>query len=465
MPDSIADSVHKQPSSETPSLMKVGDEEFQETLWNVVSAGLISSDGKISDSPGSPLSDEPFMLAEALSFYRDARPPFVFKRSKKMVAGSSKLAIIAQDGKFPTTNQKTTELVAGIWNDHDAYWTMQHEGKKLIVKAFSGASGGGATFRPWMGPKKEFKEPVAFSALGSGTRGVHRDEIKKDPSSSENDDGESNQGRRSVRTIARIAKAEAAEKITNSFVSPTLIRREEIAVEMYATDEETQSDSDVKPTNLDPIEQFLLLNKDSPIRRSSNNIAGQKNIKKRFSHKPNNESPPLAAPLKRQNETPPLPEGTNAIQTRSKRPRRAKSPRLADELISDVYPPSPSSQNLPSPTSPILSEHQLIHTILHVSLPPRLDFVPMRLRSCITMDKFFESVLTAFDLQANEKKLEAARVTFEWKPEGDRNRSWLVKRNVSDSFEMFLECVSTAKESVDDSKWIVGVEILMKSGK
>lgn len=468
MPGSVADSVPKQ-SSETPSISRVREDEFQEKMSDAVNSALLNSvNGKITEE--SPLSDPPFMLVEALALYHDTRPPFVFKRSKKVNAGTTKLVAVAENGKFPS-NQRTTELKAGIWGDHDAYWTMEHGGLKLIVKAFSGAPGGGAAFRPWMGPQKEFTEPIAFSAFcgGSGARFSREDGIKMDTFSTEKDDDELSQYRRSGRATARTAKAEAAERITNSYVSPIIDRREEIAVEMYATDDDIQSDSDdkLKESNMVELSFSRTPKLDSAIRRSSNNIAGHKNFKTRFSQIPNNSSSPRSVDLKRKIESPSSPEHPLAMLSRNKKSRRARSSRLADEqpgLTNIVHLPSPSSQSLQSPTSPILvlSENQLIHTILHVSLPPRLDFVPMRLRSCITMDKFFESILNAFDLQGNEKNLDAARVTFDWMPRNDKNRSWLVKRNVPDSFEMFLECVSAANVLVNEKIGIVSVEILLK---
>ena len=462
MPGSVADSVPKQ-SSETPSIMKVGDDEFQEKMSDAVNSALLNSvNGKITEE--SPLSDPPFMLVEALALYHDTRPPFVFKRSKKANAGTTKLVTVADNGKFPT-NQRTTELIAGIWGDHDAYWTMEHGGLKLIVKAFSGAPGGGAAFRPWMGPQKGFTEPIAFSAFsgGSGSRFSRQDGIKMDTFSTEKDDDELG------RVTARTAKAEVVERITNSFVSPIIDRREEIAVEMYATDDDTQSDSDgkLKESNMVELSFSHTPKLDSAIRRSSNNIAGHKNFKTRFSQIPNNGSSPHPVDLKRKIESPSSLEYPLAMLSRNKKSRRARSSRLADEqpgFTNNVHLPSPSSQILQSPTSPVLvlSENQLIHTILHVSLPPRLDFVPMRLRSCTTMDKFFDSILNAFDLQGNEKNLDAARVTFDWMPKNDKHRSWLVKRNVPDSFEMFLECVSAANVLVNEKIGIVSVEILLK---
>lgn len=460
MPGSIADSLHNKTSSENQSDLKLGDEPFQDDMWNAISPALPkTSIDKMSEE--SFQSNAPFMISEARVFYRGTRPPFVFGR-RNNVESVTKPVIMAVNGEFPTGRREHIDLVSYAWDDRESFWTMEHGGEKVIVKAFSGAPGGGCTFRPWMGPERQFQDPVAFSI----TRRFLSNEIKDNSSSSEKDDEDSSQ-RRSSRGTMRTAKTEAAERITNSFVSPVSDKREEIAVEMYATDDGTQSEADAVRVGSDVQRGHITptSNSNQAIRRSSHNIASHKKVKKRFSLKPKIESPPPSGHLKRRSQLSSRLESVDGISPRLKKMRRhssLKASREESKLATIVKTPKASRQEFLSPSSSDLSPHQLMNTILHVSLPPRPDFVPIRLRSCNTMDGFFASISKAFDIQKHEHNLKAARVTFDWMPKNDKNRSWLVKKNVDDSFEMFLECVSASSVWADGGKAIVHVEILTK---
>lgn len=452
----MPDSVQNKPSLEPPPISNDG---FQLDMWSSISQAL--PNGADEQTSEGSLSETPYMLSEARSFYQNDRPPFVFGRSGKPVP---KKVVIAEDGKYPLGTEQITELAYSKWNHQDSYWVMNHGGRKLIVKAFSGASRGGAAFRPWMGVEKDFQEPVAFSLISNGKRISNQRAVKRDPSSVERDEDNLSQ-RRSSRTTARMAKADAAERITNSFVSPVVDRREEIAVEMYATDEEgNQSETDMElKENVMPKNRPTLTPKTKPeIRRSSHNISNHKAVKQRFSRRLVPSTRRVRS--KRQIEPASSPELGHDRMPRSKKARIAKPSRFADKqpesTANDNHPNL--CQNPPSPNSPLLSPHKLLNTILYVSLPPSTDFVPIRLRSCSTIDTFFASVLNAYDLQESEQNLDAARVTFEWMPKSDKNRSWLVKKTVEDSFEMLLECVSAANVWMDEGKAIVRVEILMK---
>lgn len=385
-------------------------------------------------SEESTQSNAPFMITEARDFFRETRPPFVVTGEIKS-ENVTRTVIIAVNGGFPTGRQEYIDLIYHAWDDRAGFWTMEQGGKKLIVKAFRGAPKGGCTFRPWMGPENGFDNPVAFSI----TR-----RIKDNSSFSEKDDEESSQ-RRDSRATIRTTKTEAAERITNSFMSPVS------DVELYAVDDRVQS----KAVRAEPERK----NHITPTSSSNqDHIASHKSVKKRFSIKPAIEPSPPSGCLKRRN----LSSRPNADGKKMRRNNSLKAQPDEPKLATVAETLKASLPEFLSLSFIGLSAHQLLNTILHVSLPPRPDFVPIRLRSCNTMDNFFTSISKAFDIQKHEHNLKTVRVTFDWMSKNDKNRSWLVKKNVDDSFEIFLECVSTANIWADGGTAIVHVEILTK---
>ena len=72
------------------------------------------------------------------------------------------------------------------------------------------------------------------------------------------------------------------------------------------------------------------------------------------------------------------------------------------------------------------------------------SIVPIKLRSCMTIDKFFSTVISAAESTTQEASRSIIRVSFDWKDDKDLKKSICVKKNVEDSFEVFLEIIDEA---------------------
>ncbi|MCJ1395234.1 hypothetical protein MMC18_008117 [Xylographa bjoerkii] len=87
-----------------------------------------------------------------------------------------------------------------------------------------------------------------------------------------------------------------------------------------------------------------------------------------------------------------------------------------------------------------LSAHKQANTTLHVSLDTASSFVPIKLRSCMTISSFFDMVLSACDLEDQGHTISGVEVQYEWIP----NMRMMIKRKIPDSFAEMLEIVDEA---------------------
>lgn len=129
--------------------------------------------------------------------------------------------------------------------------------------------------------------------------------------------------------------------------------------------------------------------------------------------------------------------------------------------------------------APVLSLQKQATTILSVYLNPGEDYVPVYLRSCMTISRFFASCLGAFELDEQPETVSALRVRLEPIPTTtnkaatgadevgmkQQGASWLVKRAVPDSFEIFLEAVNKWAGWKDRESCAVRVEIILRAKK
>ena len=119
-------------------------------------------------------------LAEAKQFYGTRRPPFV--QLKKNKFGGRKTVILTADSPSQKDSPINIDVVYRTRNKRDSYCTLDVDGKRFIVKAFSGGAGGydghgfrtfgcGVIYRCWLGSIEDFSPcVVAFSSGGEGFR-------------------------------------------------------------------------------------------------------------------------------------------------------------------------------------------------------------------------------------------------------------------------------------------------------
>ncbi|KAL9612611.1 MAG: hypothetical protein Q9167_002817 [Letrouitia subvulpina] len=103
-----------------------------------------------------------------------------------------------------------------------------------------------------------------------------------------------------------------------------------------------------------------------------------------------------------------------------------------------------------SARSPVLSQYKQNHTKLRIYIGNNSNtFVPVKLRSCNTIDIFFATVARACDLEPDN--LKAVRVDFDWIQENEKKGVMAIRKDIEDSFEIFLESVNDASCWGDES--------------
>jgi len=145
----------------------------------------------------------------------------------------------------------------------------------------------------------------------------------------------------------------------------------------------------------------------------------------------------------------------------SPRPSIGSGPSQSDleKLTSTPARQTPLVDTIDAP----LSSYKQRHTTLRIMLPFSIDFVPLRLSSCMTTASLFESAITISGSKSQDLKTSGLRVTFDWKGEQDVDRAMLLKQEYPDSFEIFLETVDRAPcWRSDGGRCSVGVEVVLE---
>ena len=120
----------------------------------------------------------------------------------------------------------------------------------------------------------------------------------------------------------------------------------------------------------------------------------------------------------------------------------------------------------PASTSTMLTLalHKLNHTTLRILHSG--SFTPFKLRSCKTIGQLFDNVANICGLtQSDQRKtVKTLQVTFSWLPETDTGRTMLLKEDVEDSFEVFLETINEAPcWETDFGRCIVPIEVVQRT--
>ena len=138
-------------------------------------------------------------------------------------------------------------------------------------------------------------------------------------------------------------------------------------------------------------------------------------------------------------------------EPRTRRPAASTS-RLS---LPSTYPSHVSPPSTPSPPTFSLALDRITRTTLlvHLARSPD-DFVPLNLRSCMTVATFFASVIGVWEM--DEANVERVKVGFEWMP----GKTMVMKRSPADVFEWFLKAIDKAPCWDRGEECTVGVEII-----
>jgi hypothetical protein len=146
---------------------------IDDRLWTLTSASFVRpiTLTERADNPKVGLAP---LLEAAVKWYGDRPPPFVMKKNgmRRGPAGciTEKTVELIEDKDHPGVC-KQVNLFLRTWNDLHAFWTLDLNEERLIVKSFSGGPYGGSRFRVWIGIMEGFQDqPVALSIARQDAR-------------------------------------------------------------------------------------------------------------------------------------------------------------------------------------------------------------------------------------------------------------------------------------------------------
>lgn len=486
---------------DTSEMAAVPDEDDR---WPMVKDVLPQNhDSKEPDTTELPVDHPITMLSEAMAYYNSDAPPFIYTDRKKNPAGSRLYVLLATNGKLKKP-ALGVNLLAREWGNKGLYWTADINGERLILKSFRGGPRGGSNYRRWLGPLEGFQEHAIAFAVPNAKANSKANFDKKERYRESTDDGLTHYGQRKRRASARGADTKSAKLATdealNSEISslspppkepvyfPGLERPARNSLtKLYATEPENLSSSE---------RRHRITKAPSKVLRLS--VSGAFSAMPRLGHSPNETSE------NRSNEFQSVPKTENVLaphkrsytkssmrktsfdlstltRIASKRRKHNFGPenftdnsvdRQADNPIERRVEKS-AAPNLDRPIKcqsppvataiPTISPYKQANTNLCFFLPPGDEYIPLKLRSCMTMSTFFGAAIEAFDLHDQAEKVRALRITFNYVSEGDQKNTWLVKQTIPDSFEIFLDVVDRLPVWDEGGTCGVRVDIIMRS--
>lgn len=420
----------------------------------------------------SSLSDEHPIewLAEAREFYQGSLPPFVTKQKsgvRRMVEKP-----LAEGQRYA----EKIEVVYRSWDAIHTFASIDSRGKRFIVKVFRG---GATPYRPWLGPQTGFSEnALAFSkqvprgpkswvaAYGPRVSLPKGWALKEDD---ERDDDYSPASRRKSATIRRRQRLnynpnDEEELDEDPFEDDPYQVAEQPRSERSSKEEDyAEHDPSGDPltdlkasTNQPPsklinaVKKSLRLPKEQDVfpqpkqikRRSiggqavATDSGGNKRQKHKIVFSSDSEH---SVPHKRAKATP---HGTSS----------AHSANLATVSQGSNYEPAT-----------LLSPYKQAHTTLRIALVPYpLKSAIHRLRSCMTMDTFFSTVVGISGYKGDKDRIFGITATFDCKSNEDPDKSMVVREGWQDSFDVFLETVDGAESWTEEGgKCGVAVNLLL----
>ncbi|CAD6570281.1 MAG: hypothetical protein ASARMPREDX12_003438 [Alectoria sarmentosa] len=369
----------------------------------------------------TPLADDhevKFLKAAWLQFTSE-RPPFVRLNTKE---NPKTVTLAITNGLLPQT-EVLANLVPRQWDSKSSDYTLDRNGERLIVKPIGGVSmhgnRGGSRYRTWSGQGNVFERaPIAFSIQGNTEE---KPNISKDEDNLESDFEE--------------ISIQDSDHLGDEDYSPR---------NCEASDPGRQAQHGSEPQALPD-----LLEPPATRRRQARLEVNHDNEhKRRPKHAPSSRlgpAPRTGFPSLHSS----LPESSTSALKISK---VAAGKRSASNIIEDDRSPKrfrPVSANnfnnfsVIARIPPTLTPYKQERTILHVLLPGSTsEMVPIKLRSAMTISTFFSSVSAAVGVIDYENAAVAVMLGGE---DGGPDKTIIVRRDMIDSFEVFLEVIDEAR--------------------
>lgn len=423
-------------------------------------------------------------LAEAREMYQQNVPPFVTKQK----FGVRRMVELPLTGGHQEADK--VEVVYRSWDAAHTFASIDVNDKRFIVKVFRG---GATPYRPWLGPQTGFAEkPLAFSKQ-STSRGPRawtvvsqgkrvslpkgwalREEDERDDDYSPASRRKSAQIRRRPRLNYDLNDDEEEIDVDTFPGEPfadfaTQVHSERSFVEGEFLVSHPTGDQLLKPNISSPQPPSKLINavkKSLRLPKEQDDYPRPKQIKrrsiggqaattdsggnKRQKHKADFSSgSEHSVPHKRAKATKAIPHRTWSADAAS------------SKNVSQVSRYEPSALDAPA-----LSPYKQSHTTLRIALVPYpLQSVVQRLRSCMTMATFFNTVIGVSGYKGDMDRIFGVTATFDCKSDDDADKSMVIREEWQDSFDIFLETVDGAESwTKEGGKCGVAIRLLLTEG-
>lgn len=455
-------------------------------------------DSKEPDTTELPVDHPIKMLSEAFAYYNSDIPPFLYLDRKKNPGGSRLHVLLATNGKL-NRPAHGVDLTSREWGNRGLYWTADINGERIILKSFRGGPRGGCNYRRWLGPTEGFQEYATAFAVPNAKANGNASIGKEERYGESTDDGLTHYGQRKRRASARGANAKlgrlATDEALNSEISSLSPPPKEPVyfpgleaparnslTKLYATEPETLSSLERGRRITKVPSKVLRLNiSGSLVSQSTKETPEQRT--KDFQSVSNTDN--VLAPNQRSfsessKRKPPFDLSTLTRIASKRRKHNFGHENFTDQSL-DRHAHNPVDRKVEKPVmastdrpikcqpSPVatgtstISPYKQANTNLCFFLPPGDEYVPLKLRSCMTMSTFFGAAIEAFDLHDQAERIRALRITLNYVSEGDQKNTWLVKQTIPDTFEIFLDVVDRLPVWDEGGTCGVRVDIVMRS--
>lgn len=375
-------------------------------------------------------------MDEAEALYVGTRPPFVVHHTR---LPRRRVLLATEDGRFSATSTEAV-VVYRAWDSQDDFPTLDLNGKRFIVMGNAGGGPGGYRFHLWLGSKAgRVKKVVAYCGPPVDATRERSDsklsETDEDSSSVSSSDSEEAQN-------SEVGTTETPKYCYDTFISafnPTTALPQAPAKFQTCqpvSNSGTSAQKDGTRRISRPTKRARSAT--SPAHSEAGDRKTTANSAKRACRK---STEPVEIPNAPYNTPAPTP-------------------------TTNDHPSQPSeTPNLPNqaPTSiPDLTAYKQTHTILRVTRDSNvIGFVPLRLRSCMTMSALFSSAIAASGHREQDEPIRCLVVVFDWKDESDVFKTMYIARDTEGSFEIFLEIIDDAPCWKDEGgKCGIAVEIV-----
>ena len=408
----------------------------------------------------TPLPDDhpTHMLQESRRYYQylpegESIPFLVSKRKKEKIRT---VVLATSDKKRPDVPVKV-QIYLREWDTNFAFWTMDINNKRWIVKNMSGAPNGGCKYNYWAGPNRGLEGPIAFSdnlATGSSRKAPYTDYIEIDSDAEDRQEEEITDGTRSgqyFKEESEIPDLLTALQAESMRVNASRENPDAIIPWPFA---DTEEERPIKAEQAGSHSPENVSNVTSPPAGQPNYVPETARSAEALAAK-RRQTDRVSGHVDRVNEGSPGPNA-QSMSTLAARPLRS----ALLEQTAQVPRPNVAQTNLargsPVSTPPALSLEKQEKTLLQIRLEQDGFNRVKKFRSCFTIPQFFTLVADARKIPADD--LERAEVTID--AAQDNQRPYKIEL-MHDDDEEYMEALIGKIDGWPFEKGLCNVDVVL----